>query len=52
VRGLIEHRRQSSGFSDRFSDLAANCVHHLIARKTIPDQSIHDYMASIQLPQR
>ena len=24
--GLIEHRRQSSGFSDRFSDLSGNCV--------------------------
>lgn len=33
-------------------DLVANCVHHLVARKAIPDRAIHDYMASIQLTQR
>ena len=31
-------------------DLAANCVHRLIARKAIPDRSVHDYMASFQAP--
>ena len=31
-------------------DLAANCVHHLIARKAIPDQSIREYLASFQAP--
>lgn len=36
----------------RSFDLAANCVHHLIARKAIPDRSIHDYMASVQVSGR
>jgi FkbM family methyltransferase len=48
----LKHLAMIAHHCYRSFDLAANCVHHLIARKTIPDQSIHDYMASIQLPQR
>jgi len=29
-------------------DLAGNCIHHLIARKAIPETSSYDYMASLQ----
>lgn len=48
----LKHLAMIAHHCYRSFDLAANCVHHLIARKTIPDQSIRDYMASIQLPQR
>jgi FkbM family methyltransferase len=30
-------------------DLAANCIHHLCARKAISDRSVHDYTSSLQL---
>ncbi len=48
----LKHLAMISHHCYRSFDLAANCIHHLIARKSIPDQSIHDYMASIPLPQR
>lgn len=48
----LKHLAMISHHCYRSFDLAANCIHHLIARKAIPDQSIDDYMASIQLPQR
>ncbi|MDF0516577.1 FkbM family methyltransferase [Bradyrhizobium yuanmingense] len=48
----LKHLAMISHHCYRSFDLAANCIHHLIARRSIPDQSIHDYMASIPLPQR
>lgn len=48
----LKHLAMIAHHCYRSFDLAANCVHHLIARKAVPDRSIHDYMASIQLPQR
>ncbi|MCA1388112.1 FkbM family methyltransferase [Bradyrhizobium sp. IC3123] len=48
----LKHLAMISHHCYRSFDLAANCIHHLIARKSIPDQSIHDYMASIRFPQR
>ncbi|MBH5397826.1 FkbM family methyltransferase [Bradyrhizobium sp. CNPSo 4010] len=48
----LKHLAMISHHCYRSFDLAANCIHHLIARKSIPDQSIHDYMASIPLPRR
>lgn len=48
----LKHLAMISHHCYRSFDLTANCIHHLIARKAIPDQSIDDYMASIQLPQR
>nr|WP_246752471.1 FkbM family methyltransferase [Bradyrhizobium diazoefficiens] len=48
----LKHLAMISHHCYRSFDLAANCVHQLIARKAIPDQSIHDYMAFIQLRQR
>lgn len=47
----LKHLAMISHHCYRSFDLAANCLHQLIARRAIPDQSIHDYMASIQLPQ-
>lgn len=47
----LKHLAMISHHCYRSFDLAANCIHHLIARKSISDQSIHDYMASVQLPE-
>jgi hypothetical protein len=47
----LKHLAMISHHCYRSFDLAANCIHHLIARKSIPDHAIQDYMASIQLPQ-
>lgn len=30
-------------------DLAVNCIHHLCARKAISDQTVYDYMSSLQI---
>jgi FkbM family methyltransferase len=33
-------------------DLAVNCMHHLSMRNAISDNSVNEYLASLQLPQR
>jgi hypothetical protein len=44
----LKHLAMIAHHCYRSFDLAANCIHHLIARKAIPDQAIRDYMAAFQ----